>query len=83
MRNCTSLLLTLFSSGTFTSVYLVMMSYRAIRASQMSPQLARLQRKLLVTLILQIVVPLVVMGIPLGILEAMFIFKIMNTNTGE
>ena len=83
IENTMALMVLFLLSGSFAGVYFVVMSYRTIRVSHMSPQLARLQRKLIVTLILQIMIPLFVMGIPLSIYQIILFFKIMNTGTGE
>ena len=77
------LMIFLFLTGISASVYFVVMSYRAIRISQMSPQLTRLHRKLTFVLILQIVIPAVILCIPMAIYQSVLYFKIMNAGTGE
>ena len=83
LGNTMILMVFFIPAGMFAGIYFLVMSYRAIHVAHMSAQLARLQRKLILTLILQIMIPILIVGIPTSVFQAILFFKIMNAGTGE
>ena len=83
VENTMALMAFFLLTGVSTGVYFVVMSYRGINVVQMSPQLARLQRKLVFILILQTVIPISILCIPMAIYQCVLYFKVMDAGTGE